>query len=147
MILGKKDHLVGLDIGSRTIKAAEIVESKKGRVLKRFGMTDIAPGLIEDGAINQPEEVGEAIRVPPSSAGGDGPGSAGLPQSPVSKHCSTPDPVDLHANAGGREGVPRQGECRVSTGGPGIWRLRPGAGCRILCRYSQALEQALAHPL
>jgi type IV pilus assembly protein PilM len=62
MLLGKKDHLIGLDIGSRTIKAAEIVESKKGRVLKRFGMTDISPGLIEDGAINQPEEVGEAIR-------------------------------------------------------------------------------------
>lgn len=62
MLLGKKDHLVGLDIGSRTIKAAEIIESKRGRVLKRFGMTDIAPGLIEDGAINQPEEVGEAIR-------------------------------------------------------------------------------------
>ena len=62
MIFGKKEHLVGLDIGSRTIKAAEIVETKKGRSLKRFGMTDIQPGLIEDGAINEPEEVAEAIR-------------------------------------------------------------------------------------
>ena len=62
MIFGKKEHLVGLDIGSRTIKAAEIVESKKGRIIKRFGMADIQPGLIEDGAINEPEEVAEAIR-------------------------------------------------------------------------------------
>lgn len=62
MIFGKKEHLVGLDIGSRTIKAAEIVEAKRGRSLKRFGMTDIPPGLIEDGAINEPEEVAEAIR-------------------------------------------------------------------------------------
>ena len=62
MIFGKKEHLVGLDIGSRTIKAAEIVETKRGRSLKRFGMADIQPGLIEDGAINEPEEVAEAIR-------------------------------------------------------------------------------------
>jgi type IV pilus assembly protein PilM len=62
MIFGKKEHLIGLDIGSRTIKAAEIVETKKGRSLRRFGMADIQPGLIEDGAINEPEEVAEAIR-------------------------------------------------------------------------------------
>jgi type IV pilus assembly protein PilM len=62
MKFGKKEHLIGLDIGSRTIKAAEIVETKKGRSLKRFGMADIQPGLIEDGAINEPEEVAEAIR-------------------------------------------------------------------------------------
>ena len=62
MLFGKREHLIGLDIGSRTIKAAEIVETKKGRSLRRFGMTDIQPGLIEDGAINEPEEVAEAIR-------------------------------------------------------------------------------------
>ena len=62
MIFGKREHLIGLDIGSRTIKAAEIVETKKGRSLRRFGMADIQPGLIEDGAINEPEEVAEAIR-------------------------------------------------------------------------------------
>jgi len=62
MLFGKKESLVGLDIGSRTIKAAKLAETKKGRGLKRFGMIDIAPGLIEDGAINEPEEVAEAIR-------------------------------------------------------------------------------------
>lgn len=62
MLFGKKEHLVGLDIGSRTIKAAELTETKKGRGLKRFGMIDIAPGLIEDGAISEPEEVAESIK-------------------------------------------------------------------------------------
>ena len=62
MAFGKKTSLVGLDIGSRTIKAAEIIETKKGQVLKKFGMTDIAPGLIEEGTINDPEDVAESIR-------------------------------------------------------------------------------------
>jgi type IV pilus assembly protein PilM len=62
MLFAKKDHLVGLDIGSRSLKAAEIVESKKGLNLKRFGVVDLAPGAIEDGAINDPESVAESIR-------------------------------------------------------------------------------------
>ena len=62
MAFGKKVPLVGLDIGSRTIKAAEIIETKKGPALKKFGMTDITPGLIEEGTINDPEDVAESIR-------------------------------------------------------------------------------------
>ncbi len=62
MIFGKKDRLVGLDIGSKTIKAAELVENKKGVCLSKFGMTDIAPGLIEEGAVKDPEAVADAIR-------------------------------------------------------------------------------------
>ena len=62
MLFGKKENLVGLDIGSRTIKAAEISETNSGRSLKRFGMADIKPGLIEDGAISEPGEVAESIR-------------------------------------------------------------------------------------
>lgn len=62
MLFGKKDKLIGLDIGSRTIKAAEIADSPKGRMLKRFGMIDLTPGLIEDGTINEPEEVAEKIK-------------------------------------------------------------------------------------
>ena len=52
MILGKKDSLIGLDIGSRSVKVAEITETKTGRKLRRFGMADIPPGAIEDGAIS-----------------------------------------------------------------------------------------------
>ena len=62
MVFGKKDTLVGLDIGSRSLKAAEISESKRGRELKRFGITEISHGAIEDGTINDPESVAESIR-------------------------------------------------------------------------------------
>ena len=62
MLFGNKNHLVGLDIGSRSIKAGEVVEGKKGLVLKKFGMIDIPAGAIEDSAINDPEAVAEAIQ-------------------------------------------------------------------------------------
>ena len=52
MLFGKKDSLVGLDIGSRSVKVAEIVDSKGGPKLKRFGMADMPMGAIEDGAIH-----------------------------------------------------------------------------------------------
>ncbi len=62
MFVNKRNRLVGLDIGSRSIKAAEITENKKGYSLSKFGMTDIPPGLIEDRAIKDPEKVAETIR-------------------------------------------------------------------------------------
>ncbi len=62
MLFGKKNHLIGLDIGSRSIKAGEVVDGKKGPVLKKFGMIDIPAGAIEDGAINDPEAVADAIQ-------------------------------------------------------------------------------------
>jgi type IV pilus assembly protein PilM len=62
MVFGKKDHLVGLDIGSRSIKAAEIVDTKRGPTLKHFGIVDIAHGAIEEGTINDPESVAESIQ-------------------------------------------------------------------------------------
>jgi type IV pilus assembly protein PilM len=62
MAFGKKDHIVGLDIGSRSIKAAEIAETKQGLSLKRFGIVDIAHGAIEEGTINDPETVAESIK-------------------------------------------------------------------------------------
>ena len=54
MLFKKKDSLVGLDIGSRSVKLAEITESKNGLKLKRFGMADIPAGALEDGAISDP---------------------------------------------------------------------------------------------
>ena len=62
MVFGKKDHLVGLDIGSRSIKAAEIVDTKRGPMLRHFGIVDIAHGAIEEGTINDPESVAESIK-------------------------------------------------------------------------------------
>ena len=62
MVFGKKDNLVGLDIGSRSVKAAQIVESKRGPALKHFGIADIPHGAIEEGTINDPESVAESIQ-------------------------------------------------------------------------------------
>lgn len=62
MLFGKKENLVGLDIGSRSLKAAEITETKSGRKLKRFGIVDLPQGVIEDGTINDPETAAESIR-------------------------------------------------------------------------------------
>ncbi len=62
MIFGPNTKLVGLDIGSRTIKAAEAVEAKGGWALKSFGSVDLAPGAIEEGVVKDPQVVADAIR-------------------------------------------------------------------------------------
>ena len=62
MLLGKKDHLVGLDIGSNSVKIAEIVPSKSGLTLKNFGIAHLNADCIEEGAIKDPEAVTEIIR-------------------------------------------------------------------------------------
>jgi len=62
MILKEKNTLVGLDIGSRTIKAGEIAATHKGMSLKRFGMIDIAPGMIEEGTVKDCQGASQAIR-------------------------------------------------------------------------------------
>jgi type IV pilus assembly protein PilM len=62
MLFGKNNKLIGLDIGSRSIKAAVLSESKKGITLERFGIAEIPPGLIEDGTIKNAEQVSETIR-------------------------------------------------------------------------------------
>ena len=62
MFFKKKTHLVGLDIGSSTIKAAEIIETKTGNALNNFGMLNIAPGIIEEGTIKDHDAAAAAIR-------------------------------------------------------------------------------------
>ncbi len=62
MLFRKKDALVGLDIGSRSVKVAEIAELKNGSKLKRFAMADIPAGAIEDGVVSDPDTVAETIR-------------------------------------------------------------------------------------
>lgn len=57
----KKDHLVGLDIGSRTIKVCEVDDIRKGLRLRKLGMIDLAPGAIEEGVIQDPDEVAGTI--------------------------------------------------------------------------------------
>jgi len=62
MLFGKKYNLVGLDIGSCTLKVGEIVDSKQGRSLKNFAMLDIPPGVIEEGTIREPDIAAQKIR-------------------------------------------------------------------------------------
>lgn len=62
MFFRNKNRLVGLDIGSRTIKVGEMEESSKGPNLVKFGALDIAPGLIEEDGIKDPEGVADSIR-------------------------------------------------------------------------------------
>jgi type IV pilus assembly protein PilM len=62
MFFLKKNQLVGLDIGSRTIKLAEIIDTKAGNTLKNFSTIDIESGLIEEGSVRDPEVVSGYIR-------------------------------------------------------------------------------------
>jgi type IV pilus assembly protein PilM len=62
MIFGKKTHLIGLDIGSRTIKIAEVVDKKTAQIFKSFHTINIEPGLIEEGTVKDPEAVSKSIR-------------------------------------------------------------------------------------
>lgn len=58
----KKDHLVGLDIGSSFIKVAELRSTGQGHVLHKFGMTRIATGSIVEGRIVDMKGLANDIR-------------------------------------------------------------------------------------
>ena len=62
MFFAKKDHLIGIDIGSRTIKLGEVKQTKKGRVLEKFGTVHLPQNAIVEGRIKEPPAVAEAIQ-------------------------------------------------------------------------------------
>jgi type IV pilus assembly protein PilM len=62
MVFGKRDHLVGLDIGSAFIKVAELKVSKKGKVLQKFGMAPVPSGSIVEGRIADMAGLADTIR-------------------------------------------------------------------------------------
>jgi len=62
MIFDKKDHLIGLDIGSLSIKLGEVTQTKKGRILQKFGMVDLPRGAIVEGLVKEPAVVADAIK-------------------------------------------------------------------------------------
>jgi len=62
MIFGKKDHLVGLDIGSSFIKVAEIKATKGGHALNKFGMSQVSPGSIVEGSIVKMDDLANDIK-------------------------------------------------------------------------------------
>lgn len=62
MPVAKKNQLVGLDIGSHSIKLAEILDTRKGRVLESFGVIGLPHNAIVEGSIKEMEIVASAIK-------------------------------------------------------------------------------------
>ena len=54
--------VIGLDIGSKYIKAIQLKDLKGGYQLERFGMVSLLPELIVDGSILDAPRVVEAIK-------------------------------------------------------------------------------------
>ncbi len=63
MPVPKKNQLVGLDIGSHSIKLVEIDNSKKGMILKNFGIIGLPKDAIVEGSIKEMEMAASAIRT------------------------------------------------------------------------------------
>ncbi len=62
MPIPKKNQLVGLDIGSHSVKLVEIDDSKKGMILKNFGTIGLPKDAIVEGAIKEIEIVASSIK-------------------------------------------------------------------------------------
>ena len=58
---GKSKQLVGLDIGSSSIKSVELKSTKAGYELVSFGMETLAQDTVVDGAIMDAPQVANAI--------------------------------------------------------------------------------------
>jgi type IV pilus assembly protein PilM len=58
----KKKHLIGLDIGSHTLKVIQVREESKGLTLVNFGLAPVTPQAIQEGVIKEPEVLARTIR-------------------------------------------------------------------------------------
>jgi type IV pilus assembly protein PilM len=58
----QKNQLIGIDIGSHSIKMVEIDDSKKGMILKNFGIIGLPKDAIVEGNIKEMEIVAAAIK-------------------------------------------------------------------------------------
>jgi len=63
MLFGKRSHLFGLDIGSSSLKLAELKKTSRGYQLVHAGMAPLPPDAIVEGAIMNASAVVEAIRA------------------------------------------------------------------------------------
>ncbi len=57
----KSDLVVGVDIGSHAIKVCQFKQSGKGYSILALGSVVLPEGAVDDGTLNEPEIVGEAI--------------------------------------------------------------------------------------
>ncbi|MBW1980436.1 MAG: type IV pilus assembly protein PilM [Deltaproteobacteria bacterium] len=61
-MFGKKDSLIGLDIGSHAVKIVHLVPAKGAHRLKHLGMSLLPPNVIVDGSVKDHEAVQTAIK-------------------------------------------------------------------------------------
>ena len=61
-LLKKRKPLVGLDIGSSSVKAVELSRSKKGYQLTGFACEGLGPDVVVDGAIMDAPAMAASIR-------------------------------------------------------------------------------------
>ncbi|VEN72661.1 conserved hypothetical protein [Candidatus Desulfarcum epimagneticum] len=61
MALGFKRKLLGLDIGSETIKAAEISRGKKGLCVENFAIRKTPGNVVENGVLKDPDAAAKAV--------------------------------------------------------------------------------------
>ncbi len=61
-MLSKKSPVVAIDIGTNSIKLVNLQDKKRGYELLNYGTMPLPPGVIEDGAIVDPDVVIQAIR-------------------------------------------------------------------------------------
>lgn len=60
--MAKKDHLiVGVDIGSYAVKVCQLHKTNHGYKLGAIGSATITPGAVEDGVLQNPDEVAKTI--------------------------------------------------------------------------------------
>ncbi|MFZ5863307.1 MAG: type IV pilus assembly protein PilM [Nitrospirota bacterium] len=62
MLFQRAQPVVGLDIGSNTIKLIQLKATKKGYVLEKFGIKTIDPELIVDGAVMDAGRVVDVLK-------------------------------------------------------------------------------------
>jgi len=60
--LGRGKNLIGLDIGSSSIKIAEVKDTKRGFHLENFGVQTLPPEVIVDGAVMNTSAVVDAVQ-------------------------------------------------------------------------------------
>lgn len=61
--MGEGKNLVGVDIGTTSIKVCELKQSRKGLTLNRFGYAPLAPQVIVDGQVMDASAVTDALSM------------------------------------------------------------------------------------
>ncbi|MBW1751471.1 MAG: pilus assembly protein PilM, partial [Deltaproteobacteria bacterium] len=57
----KENLIIGLDIGSHAVKVCQVQKAGSGYRLLAVGSAAIPPGAVEDGVLQDPDEVAKAI--------------------------------------------------------------------------------------